>query len=107
MPVMQNSPFPALSSLSFAASDIAMSGPMTTTTQPPFLSVKKSTPESVYQSILAAQDFSGWFEKSIIKLIDDSEGNSDLIDFYKNVKTSDFKIIKSKTVRNLSQILPE
>merc|ERR1712050_302424 len=42
MPVMQNSPFPvqAMSSLSFAASppEMAMSGPITTITPPPFLS---------------------------------------------------------------------
>merc|ERR1719230_1833466 len=98
MPMMQNSPFPVPASLSFAA---------TTTTQPPFLSVKKSTPESIYTSILAAQDFSGWFDNKIIQMIDDSEGNTDLADFYKTVKTSEFKIIKSKVVKNLSQILPE
>merc|ERR1712179_814726 len=85
-----------------------VNSPSTTTqspTGPP--SIKKSTPEFIYQSILAAQDFSGWFDNDIIQLLDLSEGNNDIIDFYKNVKTSEFKIIKSKKIRNLSQILPE
>merc|ERR1712038_737357 len=105
MPVMQNSPSPSYIMHYNAAPTLETA--IITTTAPSIFSVKKSTPESVYQSILSAQDFSGWFDNNIIQIIDDSEQNTDLIDFYKNVKTSDFKIIKSKIVKNLSQILPE
>lgn len=85
----------------------SMSESMSVSTTTPILSVKKTTDEDIYKSILTAQDFSGWFATSIIDTLDKLEGNTKLKDFYKNVDTSAFKIIKSKKVSLLSQILPE